>query len=133
MALSFHSGILFRSGTDDGPEQLALVRLGKILDAVHVARGDAEHVTGRQEEALGRLGQELRVVLVGVGQGELQLLGLAACHDEDHAAQANVVGMDAGGRQVELTGNIAGEDFDARVFEGPGGTGDDRAAEIGLG
>jgi len=75
-----------RSGTDDGPEQLALVRLGMILDAVHVARGDAEHITGRQQEALGCLGQELRIALVGVGQRKLQRLGLAARHVEHLAA-----------------------------------------------
>ena len=45
------------SVADYGPEQLAFVRLGMILDAVHVAGGDAEHIAGRQDEALSRLEQ----------------------------------------------------------------------------
>ena len=35
------------SRTNDGPEQLALVRLRMILDAIHVAGGDAAHNAGR--------------------------------------------------------------------------------------
>ena len=98
------------SGADDGPEQLALVRLGMILDAVHVAGGDAEHIAGRQQKTLGRLGQELRVALVGVGKGEFQCLGLAARHVENLAAKADGFGiLDACGGQVELPGDPAGE------------------------
>ena len=61
------------SRADDGPEQLALVRLGMILDAVHVAGGDAEHIAGRQQKTLGRLGEELRVALIRIGQGEFHM------------------------------------------------------------
>ena len=43
---------------DYGPEQLlALVRHRMILDTLHVAHGDAEHIAGRQDEALSRLEQ----------------------------------------------------------------------------
>mmetsp|Transcript_2486 Transcript_2486/g.7288 ORF Transcript_2486/g.7288 Transcript_2486/m.7288 type:complete len:356 (+) Transcript_2486:364-1431(+) len=99
-----------------------------ILDAVHVARGYTKHIAGRQQEALGRLGQKLRIALIGIGQREFQRLGLAARHIEDLTAQTDRFGiLDAGGRQVELTGDPAGEVADALLVEGLGGAGDDLA------
>ena len=63
---------------------------------------------------LSRLGQELRVALVGVGQGKFQRLGLAAGNIENLAAKADgFVILDACWGQVELPGDPAGEVTDA--------------------
>mmetsp|Transcript_30385 Transcript_30385/g.67364 ORF Transcript_30385/g.67364 Transcript_30385/m.67364 type:complete len:88 (-) Transcript_30385:49-312(-) len=45
-----------RSRTDDGPEQLAIVGLGMVLNPVHIPSGDAEHIPGGEEETLGGFG-----------------------------------------------------------------------------
>ena len=117
-----------RSGADDGPEQLALVGLGMVFNAVHVARGYTEHITGRQQKSLGCLGQKLRVALVGIGQSKLQCLRLAARHIEYLTAKADGFGiLDTGGGQIELTGDPTGEVTDTLLVESLRCTGDDLA------
>lgn len=65
---------------DDGPVDLD-VRGGRVvLEAVDVVGGDEELVPGREEEAVGLLGHELR--LVGVRVGHLERARLALRHEE---------------------------------------------------
>ena len=99
-----------------------------IFNAVHVARGYTKHIAGRQQKSLGRLGQELRVALVGIGQSKLQCLRLAARHIEYLTAKADGFGiLDTGGGQIELTGDPTGEVTDTLLVESLRGTGDDFA------
>ena len=67
---------------DDRPEELAVHRLGVVLEPVHVPGCHKELVTRREQVALGGLGLEHDLLVLRHRDGDFEGVRLALGHEE---------------------------------------------------